>query len=117
LSLAGPKARPVGVADGSLVDIPEPVMSVECVGTHLKFPSRVWLSVFSGEPVGGSCLLFRAAGNEWIRKVKRSGDGWCREKPRRSSCLTVPQTDTGRQVEDTKAFEITLVKELGNLTP
>jgi len=31
--------------------------------------------------------------------------------------LTVPQTDTGRQVEDTKACEITLVKELGNLTP
>jgi hypothetical protein len=32
-------------------------------------------------------------------------------------CSTVPQTDTGRQVEDTKVFEITLVKELGNLTP
>ena len=31
--------------------------------------------------------------------------------------LTVPQTDTGRQVEDTKVFERTLVKELGNLTP
>ena len=30
---------------------------------------------------------------------------------------TVPQTDTGRQVEDTKVFERTLVKELGNLTP
>ena len=36
---------------------------------------------------------------------------------RRSFDLTVPQTDTGRQVEDTKVFEITLVKELGNLTP
>ena len=36
---------------------------------------------------------------------------------RRSFDLTVPQTDTGRQVEDTKAFEITIVKELGNLTP
>ena len=30
---------------------------------------------------------------------------------------TVPQTDTGRRVEDTKAFEITLVKELGKLAP
>ena len=30
---------------------------------------------------------------------------------------TVPQTDTGRQVEDTKVFERTIVKELGNLTP
>ena len=55
--------------------------------------------------------------NEWIRKVKRSGDGVRREKPCGSVDLTVPQTDTGRQVEDTKAFEITLVKELGNLTP
>ena len=34
-----------------------------------------------------------------------------------SVCLTVPQTDTGRQVEDTKAREITPVKELGKLTP
>ena len=31
--------------------------------------------------------------------------------------LTVPQTDTGRQVENTKALEKTLVKELGKLTP
>ena len=31
--------------------------------------------------------------------------------------LPVPQTDTGGQVEDTKAREITLVKELGKLTP
>jgi hypothetical protein len=56
-------------------------------------------------------------GDEWIREVKRSWDGNRREKPCRSVDLTVPQTDTGRQVEDTKAFEITIVKELGNLTP
>ena len=31
--------------------------------------------------------------------------------------LTVPQTDSGGQVENTKAFERTLVKELGKLTP
>ena len=30
---------------------------------------------------------------------------------------TVPQTDTGRQVEDTKVFERTLVKELGKWAP
>ncbi len=29
----------------------------------------------------------------------------------------VPQTDTGRQVENTKALERTRVKELGKLTP
>ena len=39
------------------------------------------------------------------------------EKPLASDPLTVPQTDTGRRVEDTKARERTLVKELGNLTP
>ena len=31
--------------------------------------------------------------------------------------VTVPQTDTGRQVEDTKALERTLVKELCKLIP
>ena len=30
---------------------------------------------------------------------------------------TVPQTDTGRQVENTKALERTRVKELGKLVP
>ena len=30
---------------------------------------------------------------------------------------TVPQTDTGGQVENTKAFEITRVKELGKIAP
>ena len=30
---------------------------------------------------------------------------------------TVPQTDTGSQVENTKALERTRVKELGKLTP
>ena len=31
--------------------------------------------------------------------------------------VTVPQTDTGRQVEDTKALERTMLKELGKMTP
>ena len=31
--------------------------------------------------------------------------------------VTVPQTDTGRLVEDTKALERTLVKELGKIAP
>ena len=55
--------------------------------------------------------------DEWNLRGKRSGDGGCCKKPLRREYLTVPQTDTGRQVEDTKAFEITIVKELGNLTP
>ena len=48
MSLAGPKVRPIGVADGSQVDIPEPGDVVDCVGTGLKFQSRRWLSVFEG---------------------------------------------------------------------
>ncbi len=31
--------------------------------------------------------------------------------------MTVPETDSGGQVEKTKALERTLVKELGKLTP
>ena len=58
-----------------------------------------------------------SASDEWIRDVKRSGLSCCQEKPLVSKLLPVPQTDTGRQVEDTKACEITIVKELGKLTP
>ena len=55
-------------------------------------------------------------------RVDPSGEAKCGGgSPRKSSklmdILPVPQTDTGRQVEDTKVFEITLVKELGKLTP
>ena len=34
-----------------------------------------------------------------------------------SSIQTVPQTDTGGQVEYTKVFEKTMLKELGKLHP
>ncbi len=41
--------------------------------------------------------------------------------PRKTSARTKQavrtKTDTGRRVEDTQALEITLVKELGKLTP
>ena len=40
------------------------------------------------------------------------------EKPLSDSLYqTVPQTDTGRQVENTKAHERTRVKELGKMVP
>ena len=40
------------------------------------------------------------------------------EKPLSDSLYrTVPQTDTGRQVENTKALERTRVKELGKMVP
>jgi hypothetical protein len=50
--------------------------------------------------------------------VKRLGGADRREMPsKHRNILPVPQTDTGRQVEYTKVFERTLVKELGKLTP
>ena len=49
--------------------------------------------------------------------AKPTGRPIRQEKPLASDPVTVPHTDTGRQVEDTKARERTLVKELGNLTP
>lgn len=40
------------------------------------------------------------------------------EKPLSFSCIgTVPQTNTGGQVENTKALERTRVKELGKIVP
>jgi hypothetical protein len=41
----------------------------------------------------------------------------CREKPLARLSATVPQTDTGGQVEHTKVDERTFVKELGKLAP
>jgi hypothetical protein len=66
---------------------------------------------------GKSASEMPVPSDEWNLRGKRS-EGGCRcKKPRWRLHLTVPQTDTGRQVEDTKAFERTLVKELGKLTP
>ena len=42
----------------------------------------------------------------------------CREKPlSEEAVVTVPQTDSGRWVENTKGIGRTLVKELGKITP
>jgi hypothetical protein len=41
----------------------------------------------------------------------------CQEKPLASSSRPVPQTDSGGQVENTKAIERTVVKELGKMPP
>ena len=75
------------------------------------FAVRVW----SGRKI-------RCSARAWtVRKrgltAKPTGRPIRPEKPLASDPVTVPHTDTGRQVEDTKARERTLVKELGNLTP
>jgi hypothetical protein len=51
------------------------------------------------------------------RKLEVTGPG-CQEKPLSDEMvLPVPQTDTGRWVENTKGIERTFVKELGKITP
>ena len=49
----------------------------------------------------------------WVKSVILC----CREKPLASCAPPVPQTDSGDQVENTKAIEITMVKELGKMPP
>ena len=50
-------------------------------------------------------------------KVEKSETSHCREKLLGSITLPVPQTDTGRRGEKPKMNGITLVKELGKMTP
>jgi hypothetical protein len=101
----GPKARPFGVVDGCQVYIPEPGVKVD-PGRTLSL-GVIWLLVCQlSQDRSGS---LRAEANSLDEGAEKSRLGTTRS--------TVPQTDTGRQVEDTKVFEITLVKELGNLTP
>jgi len=104
LSLVGPKARPQGVVDGCQVDIPEPGVYVEYRGTLFRGLSRCWFTAFLQETSG------TFGGNE-------AGEGGVAKSFCRSVHSTVPQTDTGGRVEDTKAFEITLAKELGKMAP
>lgn len=54
----------------------------------------------------------------WDARMRGSGDPGRREKLRREGVSPpVPQTDTGGQVENTKAIERILVKELGKSLP
>ena len=69
--------------------------------------------------VGSVVQLVSRSGqpDEWNLRGKRSVRRVGHENPRRSLHSTVPQSDTGGRVEDTKAFEITIVKELGKMAP
>ena len=96
--------RPQGVTDGCQVDIPEPGVGVEYAGTLSRGRSRCWFTAF---PQGTNCA----------ERQSEAGDGRVAKSLRRSLHSTVPQTDTGGRVEDTKAFEITIVKELGKMAP
>ena len=51
------------------------------------------------------------------RKAGQSLKPCLQEKPLGRTCVPVPTTDTGGQVENTKVIEITIVKELGKMAP
>jgi|YelNatPaOPRAMG01_1025707.scaffolds.fasta_scaffold27216_1 acetylornithine deacetylase/succinyl-diaminopimelate desuccinylase-like protein len=59
--------------------------------------------------------------NREVTGSRASGEGAGPTLPRKASLevshRTVPQTDTGRREEDSKAHERTLAKELGKLAP
>ena len=90
--------RDRGVKGGRFCD-DQPLSGMRCKGSELR--NR------AGKTVRGGKLL--KAG---LRA--RSGQSGGQEKPLSDeTIMTVPQTDTGRQVEKTKANGRTLVKELG----
>ena len=81
--------------------------------------SAFWL--YASKPVGGSDRQIRPviqprAVNERGFCPNSSEPCW-REKCLARSIVSVPQSDTGRRVENTKAIGRTLVKELGNMAP
>ena len=70
-----------------------------------------------GRPAGKSAGVISGSGRVDPSGEAKSGGGPPRKSSKLMGTLPVPQTDTGRQVENTKVFERTLVKELGKLTP
>ena len=70
-----------------------------------------------GRSIGKSVDRISGSGRVDPSGEAKSGGGSPRKASKLMAILPVPQTDTGRQVENTKVFERTLVKELGKLAP
>jgi len=84
------------------------------------FLNRAWRLIQTGRFDGGwsGCWYASCANTSGTLRGEAKPIDVGAEKSRLGTKRsTVPQTDTGRQVEDTKVFERTIVKELGNLTP
>ena len=87
--------------------------------TRCGSSSAFWL--YASKPVGGENRQIRSL----IQPREASVRGICpvssepcwREKGLARPTVSVPQSDTGRRVENTKAIGRTLVKELGNMAP
>ncbi len=72
-------------------------------------------SVVAGEGAGKALWRRKRESGAYGPQVSEPG---CREKLlSEEPWVTVPQTDTGRRVENTKANGRTLVKELGKMAP
>ena len=87
--------------------------------TRCGSSSAFWL--YASKPVGGEDRQIRPLiqprdANARGFALKSSEPSW-REKCLARSMVSVPQSDTGRRVEHTKAIGRTLVKELGNMAP
>ncbi len=118
VGLVGPKPRPEGVGDGDPVNIPGPAMGSEGGKQSAKSTRRM---VGPGQACRPKKGVGKAApggrGVKGSRKTEVTG-ARCQEKPLNGEpSLTVPQTDTGGWVENTKVNGETFVKELDKLTP
>ena len=88
-------------------------------GTRSKFLAQLLVVCvkFLGWLTGKSVGVILENGRVEPSGEAKQGCGSPRKSSKLMVILPVPYSDTGRQVEDTKVFEITLVKELGKLTP
>ncbi len=113
--------NPKGVADGQPVNIPAPLPSDDQGGTPRAWPGRGDGHRDPAQPPRhrglGKSGPRRSRGGTRSRYGGEVGRVGGQEKPLGSSGEPVPQTDTGRQGEDPKVGERTLVRELGKLTP
>jgi hypothetical protein len=85
------------------------------VGQSGAVPSKPTQGVLTGKSVGTHTL--EVTGRSGRPLQLGSTPKPPRKASMRDSALTVPQTDTGGQVENTKVNGIPFVKELGKLAP
>ncbi|KAK8590354.1 hypothetical protein V6N13_057247 [Hibiscus sabdariffa] len=86
----------------------EALFSVRFSFRMCRSASRVY------KPFSFQCSPFESSVGAFILLIREKTSNWEGDPPGE---LTVPQTDTGEQVEYTRALERTMSKELGKMTP